>query len=233
MDRRGSEPRVLASGIPAPGGLAFLAGRLAAGRLRRLGGDRARRDPPQAGLLRVDPKTGEQRPYASGLTMSNGVTRGPDGAVYASNDFGPGIDRVLDGEVTLNWAAGRVVERARGRQRPERGCTSRRRSSRGDLARRARRSRPTSRPGTRRPRPTPAAILDGLTRDAHDRLYVAANLGGEVWRVQEGGPGLRPRPPAAARPERGRLRHRAGTARAAARRASAAATSTSSPSRAT
>ena len=39
------------------------------------------------------------------MTMSNGVARGPDGAVYASNDFGPGVDRVLDGAVTLTWAS--------------------------------------------------------------------------------------------------------------------------------
>ena len=80
MDRRSSEPRVLVSGIRAPGGLAFLPdGSLLVGY-----GDSAataRSDPPQAGLLRVDPSTGEQQPYASGMTMSNCVARGPDGAV--------------------------------------------------------------------------------------------------------------------------------------------------------
>ena len=45
-------------------------------------------------------------------------------------------------------------------------------------------------------------VLDGLTRDEHDRLYAAANLGGEVWRVQEGGPGcvLAHLPPSARAP---------------------------------
>ena len=42
--------------------------------------------------------------FATGLTMANGVTRGPDGAVFASNDFGIGVDRVLDGQVELAWA---------------------------------------------------------------------------------------------------------------------------------
>ena len=75
-------------------------------------------------------------------------------------------------------------------------------------------------------------VLDGLTRDAHDRLYVAANLGGEVWRVQEGGPGcvlahLPPLGPSAV------AFGSAEAGPAGARRGSAAATSTSSPSRAT
>ena len=45
---------------------------------------------PQAGLIRVDPRTGANRLYADGLTMANGVARGPDGAIYASNDVGIG-----------------------------------------------------------------------------------------------------------------------------------------------
>jgi sugar lactone lactonase YvrE len=187
MDRRGSEPRVLVSGIPAPGGLEFLPdGSLLVGY-----GDSAataRSDPPQAGLLRVDPKTGEQRPYASGLSMSNGVARGPDGAIYASNDFGPGVDRVLDGQVTLNWAA---VESSNGLVVDSTGTWLyvaqtfvASAISRVELA------DPTHvETWYAAPAADSSAILDGLTRDAHDRLYVAANLAGEVWRVKEGGPG--------------------------------------------
>ena len=187
MDKRGSEPRVLVSGIPAPGGLEFLPdGSLLVGY-----GDSAataRSDPPQAGLLRVDPKTGEQRPYASGLSMSNGVARGPDGAVYASNDLGPGVDRVLDGQVTLNWAA---VESSNGLVVDSTGTWLYVAQtfvpsaiSRVELA------DPTHvETWYTAPAADSSAILDGLTRDAHDRLYAAANLAGEVWRVKEGGPG--------------------------------------------
>ena len=71
-----------------------------------------------------------------------------------------------------------------------------------------------------------AAGLDGLTRDAHDRLYVAANGGGEVWRVGTRPRGMRARPPAAARPERGRLRQRRRRAGGRAAAGSGAATST-------
>ena len=187
MDRRSSEPRVLASGIRAPGGLTFLPdGSLLVGY-----GDSAataRSDPPQAGLLRIDPRTGEQRPYAAGLSMANGVTRGPDGAIYASNDFGPGVDRVLDGEVTLTWAAvessnGLVVDTS-GRWLYVAQTFVPAAISRVELA------DPTHvEAWYAAPMADSSAALDGLTRDAHDRLYVAANLGGEVWRVQEGGPG--------------------------------------------
>ncbi len=187
MDRRSSEPRVLASGIRAPGGLTFLPdGSLLVGY-----GDAAataRSDPPQAGLLRIDPRTGEQRPYAAGLTMSNGVTRGPDGAIYASNDFGPGVDRVLDGQVTLTWAtvpsSNGVVVDTTGRWLYVAQTFVPSAISRVEIADPAQVETWYTAPAA-----DAGSILDGLTRDAHDRLYVAANLGGEVWRVQEGGPG--------------------------------------------
>jgi gluconolactonase len=187
MDRRSSEPRVLVSGIRAPGGLAFLPdGSLLVGY-----GDSAataRSDPPQAGLLRVDPSTGEQQPYASGLTMSNGVARGPDGAVYASNDLGPGVDRVLDGAVTLTWASvpssnGLVVDTS-GKWLYVAQTFVPAAISRVEIADPSHVETWYSAPAA-----DSSVALDGLTRDAHDRLYAAANLGGQVWRVQEGGPG--------------------------------------------
>ena len=187
MDRRSSEPRVLASGIEAPGGLTFLPdGSLLVGY-----GDSAataRSDPPQAGLLRIDPRTGEQQPYTAGLTMANGVTRGPDGAIYASNDFGPGVDRVLDGQVTLTWATvassnGLVVDTT-GTWLYVAQTFVPAAISRVEIADPANVETWYAAPAA-----DSGAALDGLTRDAHDRLYVAANLGGEVWRVQDAGPG--------------------------------------------
>ena len=114
--------------------------------------------------------------------MANGVARGPDGAIYASNDVGPGIDRVLDGRSTLDLGDGRLGQRARGRHAPAvalRGADLRPGGDRAGRARRSDRGRDLVRGAGGRL----AAGLDGLTRDAHDRLYVAANLGGEVWRV--------------------------------------------------
>ena len=55
-------------------------------------------------LIRINPKTGASRPYASGLSMGNGVDRGPDGSFYASNDFGSNIDRIRNGQTERGWA---------------------------------------------------------------------------------------------------------------------------------
>ena len=163
--------------------------------------------------------------------MSNGVARGPDGAVYASNDFGPGVDRVLDGQVTLNWAAvassnGLVVDTT-GTWLYVAQTFVPSAISRVEIADPAHVETWYTAPAA-----DSSAILDGLTRDAHDRLYAAANLAGEVWRVKEGGPAASS--PTCRRSARARSpsapRRRA---REAAPRASAAATSTSSPSGAT
>ena len=187
MDRRSSEPRVLASGIRAPGGLAFLPdGSLLVGY-----GDSAataRSDPPQAGLLRVDPSTGEQQPYAS--RPDDVQRRRPRPGrrrlrVERPRPGGrPGSGRRRHADLgAVPSSNGLVVDTHRT------GSTSPRPSSRRRSPGSSSPIPRTSRPGTRRPRPTPRSLLDGLTRDAHDRLYAAANLGGQVWRVQEGGPG--------------------------------------------
>ena len=208
MDRRSSEPRVLVAGSGRPAGSpSYPTARLLVGY-----GDsaatasRSDRD-PQAGLLRVDPRTG-----------SNRRTRRAD-----------------DGQRRRPRARRRRLrlERLRDRRRPRarggsssagRRCRHRTASSStpagGTLyaaqtfvPRRSHGStspiRRTSRPGSRRRPADYSAGLDGLTRDAHDRLYAAANIGGAVWRIGDDRHALRPRAPAAARAERGRLRHRA------------------------
>jgi sugar lactone lactonase YvrE len=183
MNRRRSKPRVLVDGIRAPGGLAFMPdGSLLVGY-----GDSAvtasrGTENPQAGLIRVDPRTGRSSPYAEGLTMANGVARGPDGAVYASNDFGIGIDRVLDGRIELAWAKlpssnGLVVD-STGRYLYAAQTFVDAAIARIDLT-----DPSAASPYFQAPMGDGSAGLDGLTRDEHDRLYVAANIGGAVWRV--------------------------------------------------
>ena len=233
MDRRSSEPEVVVDGIEAPGGLAFLAGRLAAGRLRRRDRHRAHRARyPQAGpdplrpedrraaALRRRADDGQRRdagPRRRGLRVQRCRPRHrprarrpgdqrPGRPIASSNGL------VVDTTGTWLYAAQTFVPAA---------------ISRVELADPA-----VVETWYTAPAADSAAGLDGLTRDAHDRLYVAANLGGEVWRVQDDGPGLRARAPAAARPERRRLRQRRARPGRAPAAASAAATSTSSPSRA-
>jgi sugar lactone lactonase YvrE len=140
-------------------------------------------DDGNAGLMRVDPNTGATIEFITeGLDMSNGIARGPDGAYYASNDFGNGIDRFLNGQVTDNWSPvqtpnGLVI----------------------DSKRRYLYAAQTFKPASiaqidlRQPELVTtyaaagaadiAAGPDGITRDGADRLYVAANGAGEVWRV--------------------------------------------------
>jgi sugar lactone lactonase YvrE len=140
-------------------------------------------DDGNAGLMRVDPNTGATiEVITEGLDMSNGIARGPDGAYYASNDFGHGIDRFLNGQVTDNWSP---VETPNGLV--------------VDSKKRYLYAAQTFKPASiaqidlRHPELVttyaaagPADIAagpDGMTRDGADRLYVAANGAGEVWRV--------------------------------------------------
>ena len=116
LDGPGAEPKVLLTNINGPGGLAWDSdGSLVLG---FNGSDASRAaDGTEGGMLKVDPQTGEARPFASGMGMANGVARGPDGAFYASNNVGHGIDRVLGGRVEDDWSKvetpnGLVVDRA-------------------------------------------------------------------------------------------------------------------------
>ncbi|GAA4477286.1 hypothetical protein GCM10023094_19190 [Rhodococcus olei] len=58
-----------------------------------------------AGIVAVDVTTGAVRPFASGLSAANGLAVARDGTVYATNDFGSLIGRVLpNGVVQPDWA---------------------------------------------------------------------------------------------------------------------------------
>jgi sugar lactone lactonase YvrE len=179
----GAQPQVLVSGINGPGGLAF--GRdgslyVGFGDSVETGaiGDVA----PQGGLLRVNPDTGSYTVYATGLEMANGVAIDPDGVLYASSDVGDGIDRIVDGQVENNWASvvsgnGLVVDR-----RADYLYVAQ--TFQPAAIKRVEIANPANVDTYVEAPPTDiAAGLDGMTRDGRDRLYVAANGGGQVWRV--------------------------------------------------
>ena len=114
--------------------------------------------------------------------MANGVIRGPDGAVYASNDVGLGIDRVLNGAVERGWATilssnGLVVDSS-GRYLYAAQTFQPAAVARIELA--APQSVET---WFSAPLADLAAGPDGLARDEHDNIYVAANAAGEIWRI--------------------------------------------------
>ena len=174
---------MLTPDVEAPGGLALDAdGALLAGYGDSIANGARGESDPQAGLLRIDPETGAKTTYAAGLQMANGLARGRDGTLYASNDIGTSLDRVLpDRTVEVGWAdvqspnglavdsTGRFLFAAQ-TFRPAA-------IQRVDIA--TRRSTLYAQP----PAEDIAAGLDGMTIDERDRLFVAANAAGEIWRV--------------------------------------------------
>jgi sugar lactone lactonase YvrE len=185
--RNDGRARVLTSGIPSPGGIVFKRNSVLVGY-----GDsvaQAADGPlnPEAGMLQVDPRTGKATTFVEGLQMANGIARGPDGRIFASNDVLTGIDLITKGKVELGWANvtspnGLAVDRSKRFLFANQTFTAA-----------AIQRIPIDNPGA----PTtyfsapPADIgagLDGLERaPSSDVLYAAANGAGEVWKVS--GPG--------------------------------------------
>ena len=184
LDAPGAQPKAIAS-VSSPGGIVMRPdGTLIVGQgdsfQNGLQGDYTH----PASLLTLDPDTGATKVYATGLAMANGVALGPDGTIYGTNDSGQDVDRVLrSGQTQAGWAKvlsgnGAVVD-ATGRylyvaqtfqppaiQRIDLGDPSKITTYANSLD------------------PTDLiAGLDGMTRDSAGRLYVAANGGGQVWRV--------------------------------------------------
>jgi sugar lactone lactonase YvrE len=184
LDRPGATPATLAT-VSAPGGLLFEPdGHLVAGQgdgtVQGATGPLTR----QASLLRIDPATGATSTIATGLQMSNGVARAPDGSFYASNDSLPGgVDRVSpDGTVTVNWANvtsanGLVVD-------PRNRWVYAAQTFQPAAIQRV----SVADPSHVEPYATTAGAdevggPDGMTSDAKGNLYVAVNGAGEVWKV--------------------------------------------------
>ena len=188
IPRRGTKPRVIADEIDAPGGIVFQrrSGRVLVGFGDSI--EQAVDGPlnPEAGLLRVDPKTREVVTHTEGLQMANGVARGPDNLIYASIDIGGGIDRIRRGIPELNWADvvsanGMIADTQRETLFVNQTFTAA-----------AIQRVPFDDPDAAQtyyaaPPADAAAGFDGLARDEQNRLYVAANGAGQIWRVN--GPG--------------------------------------------
>jgi len=184
LSRPGGVPKVVASGIPAGGGIVVVGPRTAyvgTGNAFANGSDPALGG---AGIKRVDLKTGKVTSYATGLAMANGVVRTAKGVFYGSDAIKPSVDRVrADGTVDRGWLTfGDANGLALGK---------------GDRYLYANRSlNPTQivRIDLRNPsRVTTvaattgedgAAFLDGLTLGAGDVPYAAVFGRGEVWSVR-------------------------------------------------
>ena len=115
--------------------------------------------------------------------MANGVARALDGTVYASSDVGVGIDRIgPDGTVTVRWAQvlspnGLAIDRAQ-KYLYAAQTFQPAQISRIEIA------NPSNVETYATPSPDGIASgPDGMDIDGRDRLVVAANSGGEIWRV--------------------------------------------------
>jgi hypothetical protein len=182
LDSPNGQPRELAP-VPEPGGLAFDDdGSLIVGTGNSVQNGQVGDQTGPSGLLRIDPRTGATETFATGLSMANGLVRGPDGSFYASNDFGSNIDRVRNGVTQRGWATvesgnGLAIDKA------------------GRYLYAAQTFRPAAIRRVALDDPTDvtdyvvadsgdtSAGLDGMTRDAADNLFVTANGAGEIWRV--------------------------------------------------
>ena len=188
LDAPDAEPVPVATGVLAPGGLAVAGdGRLILGFGDSPRGGIAGNVSPRAGLVLVDPSGGGVEPWVQGLGMANGVARASDGTVFASNDFGTHLDRVApDGTVERRWAkvvsANGLVVDAAGRYVYAAQTFTRAAIRRVEIA------RPQN--VTVHARPPLGAMLsflDGLAIDVAERLYVAVNGAGQVWRIDPDG----------------------------------------------
>ena len=187
LDHPDAEPKVLAAGIESPGGLAFDEdGMLLVGGPNSVANGAVGNVLGLSQLLRIHPESGARTVVATGLSMGNGLVRGPDGSVYASDDIGVNIDRIrLD-------AAGSRVERGWAKLLSPNGLAI-------DPTGRWLYAAQTFVPAAiarvdltdprrveeyvRMPVEDIASGLDGMTIDGAGRLLVTANVPGEVWRV--------------------------------------------------
>jgi SMP-30/Gluconolactonase/LRE-like region len=178
--RPGAKPKPVITGIDSPGGLVWDRGKLIVGY-----GDSvatASSTNPVAGLISYNPRTGKSHRLIAGTQMSNGLARSHDGAIYASSDVGTGIDRVLHGNVEINWASvaspnGLAVS-PNGKWLYANQTFVPAQISRIEIA-----DPSNVQTYVKLDSADVAAGLDGMTRDGKGRLYVAANGGNWVGRV--------------------------------------------------
>jgi DNA-binding beta-propeller fold protein YncE len=188
LDRPDATPVPIARNINSPGGLALDdRGQLIVGFGDSVPGGLIGNVAGRAGLLLIDPDSGERHTWVTGLGMANGVARAADGTVFASNDVGTHIERIdPDGTVHRHWAtlwsANGLALDPDGRYLYATQSFTRAAIRRIELA------DPTNITTYASPNlPGVAAVLDGMTVDPAGRLYVAANGAGQIWRVDTDG----------------------------------------------
>lgn len=178
-----AEPKLVTTGNPGGGGLAWNGKRLLWGYGDLLANGAAGDLNPTAGLYSVNLTNGSKTVVSDHLGMANGIARDRDGNVYASNNLGLKLDRITpDGTTTNGWAS---LNSANGLTVGKNGrylfanqmFTTPSTIARIDL----------TDPGkvtTYFTSPEVANVLfDGLTRDGQNNLYAAVFGKGEIWKI--------------------------------------------------
>ncbi len=190
LRREGAQPRPLVTGVASPGGLTiFGSGTLLMGYGNSIPGGTTGTLNPQAGLLRIDRRTGESSLYTDGLAMANGVAKTRDGTVFASDDFGIGVDRIApDGTVENVWAdviSSNGMAVSRNQRWLYVAQTFQPAAIQRVLIDNPTRVEEYFRP----PAEDMAAGPDGMVRDRRGNIFVTANAVGELWRIDRKGVG--------------------------------------------
>lgn len=183
--RPGGPPRTLLDGPGGPGGLAWDRRRLlwGYGNLAETGetGD----ENPVSGLYSVNTSNGRRFVVSDRLGMANGVARGRNGAIYASNDFGMKLDRItprgatVNGWATVDSANGLVISPDQRFLYAAQTFAEPSAIARIEIANPANVTTWASTEGVITGNP----VFDGLAGDRSGNLYVAAWAAGEVWKV--------------------------------------------------
>lgn len=185
LDSRSGPAKELAK-VTEPGGLVFdTDGGLLVGSGNTVQNGAVGDDTGPSELIRVHTRTGAKRVFARGLSMGNGLVRGLDGSFFASNDFGSSIDRIRGGKTQRNWANvqsgnGLTIDPS-GRYLYAAQTFVPAAVARVDLLEPSQVTTHSSSPSDA------AAGLDGMARDARNRIFVAANGAGEIWRIDPDG----------------------------------------------
>lgn len=179
-------PDQIADSGPGPGGLAWRGRRLLWGYGNTAANGAVGDVDPVAGLYSVNIPKLSKSVVSDHLGMANGVAQGGGGAIFASNDFGDGIDRIWkrdSGFFTRNgWSSvesgnGMIV--GKNRKFVYVNQTFVTPSTIVKVS-----TKDPGRVSTFYTAPEPTSVLfDGLTRDSHNDLYAAVFGRGEVWKI--------------------------------------------------
>ena len=185
LDAPGAQPKVVADGIESPGGLllgldgtSILVG-YGDGFQQGIEGNLVGR----AGIIRVDLASGKKTTIVTGTSMSNGLARDPAGVIYASDDAGTGIDRIVGTAVQPRWST--IVSSNGLAVSPDGRYLYANQTFQPAAIRRIDLTNPADVQAYATPGPEDiAAGLDGLTIDQDGRLFAATNgISGQVWRI--------------------------------------------------